>query len=67
MVRFKPVVYDIHEIPVGTYIAYLENGEQVILTIGETINGTIAVINGCQWAYECPPVIAYAPFPELEY
>lgn len=67
MVTFKPVVYDIHEIPVGTYIAYLENGEQVILTIGENISGTIAVINGCQWAHECPPVIAYALFPELEY
>lgn len=67
MLKFTPVIHDVHEIPVGTYIAYLENGEQVVLTVNKIVNGYIAVINGCQWAFECSPVMAYAPFPKLRY
>ncbi len=67
MVKFIPVINSIEEIPVGVYIAYLKDGEQVVLAVQQISNGKIAVINGCQWAYECSPVIAYAPFPELKY
>lgn len=67
MFKFSPVIYDVHEIPVGIYIAYLEDGERVLLEVQEIANGTLAVINGCQFAFDCLPVKAYAPFPELEY
>ena len=66
-IKFTPVIHDIHEIPVGVYIAYLESGEQVVLEMQQIANGTLGVINSCQFAFDCSPVVAYAPFPELKY
>lgn len=64
---FTPVITNDKEIPVGVYIAYLEDGERVFLEIQQIANGTLSVINGCQFGFECSPVKAYAPFPELKY
>lgn len=67
MLKFTPVIHGLHEIPEGVYIAYLESGEQVLLEVQQIAKGTLGIINSCQFAFECSPVVAYAPFPELKF
>lgn len=57
-------VEDIENLPVGKYVAYLEDGEPAYLEVFKIANGNLAAVNG-HFSCDMPAVIAYAPFPDL--
>lgn len=64
--KFTPVIHHVKEIPVGKYIAYLDNGDPCYLEVVEISNGTLATINDRFHFDHANEVVAYAPFPALE-